>query len=217
MVGMAVMMLTRFLPGAASLALWGAWILSLAIGLVAWAYAVATRQRLAWSLRSGAAFAGLWSVLMIIGAASGGDSALQPLAHLRGAPAATPLAVTVETAYVQAKSVADVDARLAEASARGEWTLIDFYADWCVSCHVIERNVFGDPIVAARLEQMQVLRPDVTHNDATDQALLKHWGVMGPPTLILVGPDGDERRDLRMVGDINTRDFLERLNAAGTP
>lgn len=217
MVGMAVMMLTRFLPGAASLALWGAWILSLAIGLVAWAYAVATRQRLAWSLRSGAAFAGLWSVLMIIGAASGGDSALQPLAHLRGAPAATPLAVTVETAYVQAKSVADVDARLAEASARGEWTLIDFYADWCVSCHVIERNVFGDPTVAARLEQMQVLRPDVTHNDATDQALLKHWGVMGPPTLILVGPDGDERRDLRMVGDINTRDFLERLNAAGTP
>ena len=95
--------------------------------------------------------------------------------------------------------------------------LVDFYADWCVSCHVIERNVFGDPIVAARLEQMQVLRPDVTHNDATDQALLKHWGVMGPPTLILVGPDGDERRDLRMVGDINTRDFLERLNAAGTP
>lgn len=217
MVGMAVMMLTRFLPGTASLALWGAWILSLAIGLIAWAQAVTNRQRLAWTLRSGVAFAGLWSTLMLIGAASGGDSALQPLAHLRGAPAATPLAGTAETAYVQAKSVADVDARLAEAGARGEWTLIDFYADWCISCHVIERNVFGDPSVAARLAQLQIVRPDVTHNDAIDQELLKHWGVMGPPTLILVGPDGKERRDLRVVGEINVRGFLERLDTAGTP
>ncbi len=64
---------------------------------------------------------------------------------------------------------------------------------------------------------MQILRPDVTLNDATDQTLLKHWGVMGPPTLILVGPDGNERRDLRMVGEVNTSEFLDRLNAAGTP
>ncbi|WP_226944714.1 hypothetical protein [Pseudomonas sp. FME51] len=57
----------------------------------------------------------------------------------------------------------------------------------------------------------------MTLNDATDQTLLKHWGVMGPPTLILVGPDGNERRDLRMVGEVNTSEFLDRLNAAGTP
>jgi thiol:disulfide interchange protein DsbD len=64
---------------------------------------------------------------------------------------------------------------------------------------------------------MQVLRPDVTRNDATDQALLKRWGVMGPPTLILVGPDGTERRDLRVVGEVSAADFLARLNKAGTP
>ena len=109
----------------------------------------------------------------------------------------------------------DVNARLEEAAARGQWTLIDFYADWCVSCHVIERNVFGDAVVAARMANMQIVRPDVTRNDATDQELLKHWGVMGPPTLILVGPDGTERRDLRVVGEINASDFLERLNTAG--
>ncbi len=111
--------------------------------------------------------------------------------------------------------MADVDARLAEAAARGQWTLIDFYADWCVSCHVIERNVFGDPAVAARMASMQIVRPDVTHNDTTDKELLKHWRVMGPPTLILVGPDGTERRDLRVVGEVNASDFLERLNTAG--
>lgn len=215
MVGMAVMMLTRFLPGTVSLVLWGAWVLSVAIGLIAWGQAVAAKYRLAWTLRSGAVFAGLWSVLMLAGAASGGESAFQPLAHLRGASTSTaPAAAGV--AYVQAKSVKDVDAHLAQAASRGQWTLIDFYADWCVSCHVIERNVFDDPAVAARLARMQVVRPDVTRNDATDQALLKHWGVMGPPTLILVGPDGTERRELRVVGEIDSRAFLDRLDKAGS-
>src|SRR5690606_20635771 len=110
----------------------------------------------------------------------------------RGAASATAMA-TPPVNYVAAKSVADVKARLADAGARGQWTLIDFYADWCVSCHVIERNVFGDATVAQRLSRMQVVRPDVTRNDSQDQALLKQWGVMGPPTLILVSPDGEEQ------------------------
>lgn len=219
MVGMAVMMLDRFLPGTVSLLLWGAWILSIAIGLLAWAHAVISKPRFVWALRTAATFAGLWSVLMLVGASSGGDSALQPLMHLRvaGNVVSGGAATTTVPTYVQAKSVADVDARLAEAAAQGQWTLIDFYADWCVSCHVIERKVFGDPIVAERLARMQILRPDVTHNDATDQALLKHWGVMGPPTLILVGPDGNERRDLRVIGEVGVNAFLSRLDEAGTP
>ena len=142
---------------------------------------------------------------------------LQPLAHLGGGTTVASESAATTPEYVEAKSVEDVEARLEEASARGEWTLIDFYADWCVSCHVIERNVFGDPVVAERLAQMQIVRPDVTRNDATDQALLQHWGVMGPPTLILVGPNGTERRDLRMVGEVNKSEFLARLDEAGTP
>lgn len=216
MVGMAVMMLDRFVPGSVSLVLWGAWVLSVAIGLLAWAHAVAERLRLQWTLRTVAAFIGLWAVFMLIGAASGGNAVLQPLAHLRGS-VQTPAGDTSKIAYIEAKSVEDVDARLADAAGRGQWTLVDFYADWCVSCHVIERNVFGDPAVAERLARMQIVRPDVTRNDATDKALLKHWGVMGPPTLMLVGPDGVERRDLRIVGEIDAEGFLEHLNAAGTP
>lgn len=213
MVGMAVMMLARFLPATVSLVLWGAWILSMAVGLVAWGQAVTQNHRFAWTLRCGAAFAGLWSVLMLVGAASGGESAWQPLAHLRSA-SATSLPAAPAVNYVPAKSAGDVDALLAQAAARGQWTLIDFYADWCLSCHVIERKVFGDPAVAARLASMQVVRPDVTRNDATDQALLKRWAAMGPPTIILVGPDEVERRDLRIVGEITAREFLKRLDEA---
>lgn len=214
MAGMAVLMLSRFLPDTVSLMLWGAWILAVAIGLIAWAQAVQPDRRLRWTLRFGSALAAVWATLMLIGAASGGDSVLRPLVHLR---APTVAASTSTVAYIEAKSIEDVNARLAEARARGQWTLIDFYADWCVSCHVIERNVFGDPSVAARLAGMQVLRPDVTHNDAMDQALLKHWQVLGPPTLILVGPDGEERRAQRVVGEVDARGFLERLDSAEAP
>ncbi|WP_429927172.1 hypothetical protein [Achromobacter xylosoxidans] len=62
-----------------------------------------------------------------------------------------------------------------------------------------------------------MLRPDVTAHDAVDQALLRHWGVLGPPTLILVGPDGRERRTQRTVGEIDARGFIARLDAAGAP
>lgn len=215
MVAMAISMLARFLPATAGLTLWGAWLLALAMGLVAWAQALTDRKRAVWMLRFSAAITCFWSILILVGAASGANSLLQPLAHLRGsAPAAT---AASGVRYVAAKSVADVDAQLAKAAARGEWTLIDFYADWCVSCHVIERNVFQEAAVAQRLSRLQVVRPDVTRNDAQDQALLKHWGVMGPPTLMLIGPDGQERRDLRVVGEIDARAFLARLDAAGIP
>lgn len=212
MLGLAIMMLARFLPGALNLLLWGAWSLAVAVGLVAWAQLVAYRQRLAWALRFFAAFVGVWSILMLTGAASGATSILQPLAHLHAVGSSVN---TLGVSYVSAKSVEDVDKRLVEARTRGQWTLIDFYAEWCISCHVIERNVFGNDEVAQRLAAIQIIRPDVTRNDVVDKALLKQWGVMGPPTLILVGPDGVERRDLRMVGEVGVREFMAKLNAAG--
>ncbi len=216
MLGMAALMLDRFVPATIGLVIWAIWGLSVTLGLLAWANAVAARHRLLWTLRTTAAVSGLWSILMLVGGASGGTSTLQPLNHLRGLPENS-AAGNSRPAYVAAKSVADVDRLLAQAGEQGKWTLIDFYADWCISCHVIERNVFDDPTVAARLGRMQVVRPDVTHNDATDQALLKHWKVLGPPTLILIGPDGNERRELRMIGEIDADRFLAHLDRAGAP
>jgi len=217
MVAMAIYMLDRFLPGPAGLMLWGAWALAIAVGLFAWAKAMPADGQAGWPLRFASVFAGLWSTLMLVGAASGGDSALRPLEHFGTAVAATGAGAPTKPDYVAAKSVADVDARIAEAGARGQWTMIDFYADWCVSCHIIEREVFGDAAVAPRLAQMQVLRPDVTANDSVDRELMAHWQVVGPPTMILIGPDGQERRAQRTVGEIDASGFMARLDAAGAP
>lgn len=214
MVAMAIYMLSRFFSGSVSLLLWGGWVLAIAVGLMGWGISRPTGCRGGWALRFASVLVGLWATLMLVGAAAGGASTLTPLAGLNVAVqtrAAEPLT------YVSAKSVEDVDARVAEASAAGQWTLIDFYADWCVSCHVIEREVFGNAVIAERLARMQVLRPDVTAYDAVDRELLQHWGVAGPPTLILIGPDGVERRAQRTVGEIGVNDFAVRLDSAGAP
>lgn len=215
MIGMAVMMLTRFLAPGVSLLLWGSWGLSMAFGLLALAQAIQTRQRLVWPLRFGAALAAFWSTLLLLGAASGGTSVSQPLGHLRLTEATPAAAATVD--YVSVKTIADVDAQIAAARERGEWVMIDFYADWCVSCHIIEREVLQHPEIAPRLAAMQVLRPDVTRNDAADRALMKHWQVLGPPTIILIAPDGNERRAQRVVGEVTAADFIDRLDAVNAP
>ena len=214
MVAMAIYMLTRFITGSVSLLLWGGWVLAIAVGLMGWGVSRPAGCRGGWGLRFTAVLAGLWATLMLVGAAAGGASVLKPL---EGLGLATAAQAAASPAYVSVKSVEEVDARIAEAAAAGQWTLIDFYADWCVSCHVIEREVFGDPVIAERLARMQLLRPDVTANDATDRALMQHWGVPGPPSLILIGPDGVERRAQRTVGETGVRDFAARLDAAGAP
>jgi thiol:disulfide interchange protein DsbD len=215
MVGMAVLMLSRFLPGTVSLLLWGALGLGVTVGLAGWTHTLTLHKRAGWSTAFGATFVGLWSVMMLAGAASGGDSPWRPLEHLALAQAATGTTGPARVDYVPVKNVQQLDARLQQAAARGQWTLIDFYADWCVSCRVNERNVFDQPEVIQRLARLQVLRPDVTQYDADDQALLKQWQVVGPPTLILIGPDGKEARAQRIVGEVSASDFLQVLSAAG--
>ena len=91
---------------------------------------------------------------------------------------------------------------------------MDFYADWCVSCKVIEREVFADPRVQLALADVQLLRPDVTANNADDQALMRAHQIMGPPTLLLIGPDGKERRVERIIGELSADEFLVRLTQA---
>ncbi|MFX5756567.1 thioredoxin family protein, partial [Acinetobacter baumannii] len=87
-------------------------------------------------------------------------------------------------------SVAELDARIAQASAAGKPVLLDFYADWCVSCTEMERFTFSDPRVQARLADVVKLQADVTANTADDKALLKRFGLFGPPGIILFGDDG---------------------------
>jgi thiol:disulfide interchange protein DsbD len=92
--------------------------------------------------------------------------------------------------------------------------LLDFSADWCTSCKEMERYTFTDPGVQQALKSTVLLRANVTENNADDQALLKHFGIFGPPTIAFYGSDGTERSQYRVVGYMKADAFAARTRAA---
>jgi thiol:disulfide interchange protein DsbD len=110
------------------------------------------------------------------------------------------------------RSSGQLDAALKTA---GKPSMLDFYADWCVSCKEMEKFTFSDPRVQARLAQLGLLRADVTANSTDDQALLKRFGLFGPPGIIFFDTKGNEV--LRVVGYENADKFLARLDRLATP
>ncbi len=215
LLGTAIVFVSRVLPAALTLGLWGAWLLAIALSLLMLVQQLGCPKGRLVS-RYLALLLGLWGGAMVLGAAGGARDPLQPLAFVTAsaAPAQTAVANDFMARFVPVKTEQALAARVAEAGQRGQWTLVDFYADWCVSCKAIEHEVFADPRVQQALADVQLLRPDVTANDADDQALMRAHQVLGPPTLLLIGPDGQERRVERIVGELGVDAFLARLEQA---
>ncbi|MCX5544441.1 thioredoxin fold domain-containing protein, partial [Paraburkholderia sp. CNPSo 3076] len=171
----------------------------------------------------GAAFA-IWAATLIVGLAAGSTDPLRPLAVLAArvggasdvaaAGAAQSAGASEANALVFApvRSPAQLDAALKTA---GKPSMLDFYADWCVSCKEMEKFTFSDPRVQARLAELGLLRADVTANNSDDQALLKRFGLFGPPGIIFFDTQG--REVLRVVGYENADRFLARLDRVTTP
>ncbi|HVB83467.1 MAG TPA: protein-disulfide reductase DsbD [Rhodanobacteraceae bacterium] len=148
----------------------------------------------------------------IIGAAAGGNALLTPLAGLtagRGGSAVPAAALAMRPV----KTVADVERAVAAAAAEGRPAMLDVYADWCVSCKVMEAGTLADPRVRQALSGFVLLRADVTANDAADRALLAHYGLVGPPGFLFFGRDGHEDRARRLIGEEGADGFLARVQA----
>jgi len=144
--------------------------------------------------------------VQIVGAASGGRDVLRPLERLASGPGASE---TGSLAWRRVESVDELDAAL--AGANGKPVLLDFYADWCVSCKEMDRFTFNDPRIASKLAGMQLLRADVTANNAYDKALLKRFGLFGPPATIFFDSQGREVPGTRVIGFEPANQFLLSL------
>ncbi|VFT06004.1 protein-disulfide reductase [Pseudomonas aeruginosa] len=108
---------------------------------------------------------------------------------------------------------AELGRQLAAAKAEGQWVLLDYYADWCVSCRIMEKQVFAKPDVLAALQGVRLLRLDVTADNAASRELLRRYQVPGPPSLIWIGPEGEERRARRLTGEVDAGGFLAHWQA----
>nr|WP_254595029.1 protein-disulfide reductase DsbD [Achromobacter animicus] len=147
----------------------------------------------------------------LVGAASGGRDVLQPLSHLaaRGDAPAAGAAAAGDVHFTRVRSNAELDALLAQSTRP---VMLDFYADWCVSCREMERFTFTDPGVAQRMAGMVLVQADVTANNADDRALLKRFRLFGPPGIMFFEPGGKEIADARVVGFQDAKRFTESLD-----
>ena len=210
LLAVALWLLDRILPATASMALWATLLIVTAtyMGVLQPVAHGAPAWR---TLIKGLGLVLLiYGILLLVGVASGGRDPWQPLRGVRLiASAAGEASATTESLFHPVKTMADVER--AVRAANGQPVMLDFYADWCVSCRELERETFTDPAVQATLAGMTVLRADVTANDDDDQALLKHFGIIGPPALLFFGPEGTERREYRRVGFIDATQFNQHV------
>ena len=112
------------------------------------------------------------------------------------------------------KGIDGLEVELKAAKAAGKPVMLDFYADWCVSCKEMEAFTFSDPAVHAALKDVILLKADVTPNDEKDQALNKHFGIFGPPAIMFFDKDGNERREYRVVGFVPADKFSAHVRQA---
>lgn len=141
-------------------------------------------------------------LMQLVGVATGGRDVLAPIAHLSGNQ-------THGVTFVRIKSVAELDAALSQS--KGKLVMLDFYADWCVSCKEMEKLTFTVPEVKGKLESMLLLQVDVTANNAEDKALLKRFNLFGPPGIIFFNGRGQEIPGGRVIGYQNAEKFSASL------
>ena len=209
LMAVAIWLLERVVSGPVSLALWG----MLAAGIALWLGVLELtpkthHQKLAQLL-------GLpllvYALVAWVGALQGQDDPLRPLGRIVS---------SAETTQVQAgqwqtiNTPAELDAALLAAKNNGKPLLLDWYADWCISCKVIEREVLSAPEVGRQLGDYHLVRFDITESNPTQRALLDRFQLFGPPAILLFDAKGDEWLDLRVVGEVDAATFAARLSTA---
>ena len=221
LIGVAIWIVQPVLHTAAALAAWGLLLLAAGFMLRPFDPNPHSGAPRVWLQRAvGVAMLAL-GVMQFVGAASGGSDPLQPLSHLsrQGASAASNASAGTAAAgaahgpqFQRVKSVAELDAAVQSA---GRPVMLDFYADWCVSCKEMERFTFTDPSVAALMGHALLLKADVTANSDDDKALLKRFNLFGPPGTIFFDAKGKEIDGVRVIGFQNAERFAQTLKAAG--
>ncbi|HZX18913.1 MAG TPA: protein-disulfide reductase DsbD [Pseudomonas sp.] len=209
LMAVAIWLLERVVPGPVSLALWGL----LAAGIALWLGVLELtpkthHQKLAQLL-------GLpllvYALVAWVGALQGQDDPLRPLGRMVSSAEAT----QVQSGQWQTISTpAELDAALLAAKNNGKPLLLDWYADWCISCKVIEREVLSAPEVGRQLGDYQLVRFDITESNPAQRALLDRYQLFGPPAILLFDAKGDEWLDLRVVGEVDAATFAARLSTA---
>jgi len=207
LLGVAVWIVSPLLPVAAQMIAWAALLVGSAMFLRAIDPLPATASSWARLWKSVGMLALVAGIAMLVGALSGARDPLKPLAGVMGGAQA----VVAPVNWVRVDSLPELEERL---RSPGRPVMLDFYADWCVSCKEMERFTFSDPSVRAVMDRMLLLKADVTENSEQHKLLLKRFSLFGPPGIIFFDAQGREIKGLRVVGYQDSDRFLKTLAQA---
>ncbi|MEO1889708.1 MAG: protein-disulfide reductase DsbD [Cycloclasticus sp.] len=209
-IAVAIWLMERILPSAVVLGLWAGLLIICAIYLNA--IDRLSDNATGWQKLSkglGAIFL-IYGIILMLGAASGGSNPLKPLANFSLAQQgqAQQHGLTFQTI----KSISELNAVLVSAKQKKQFVMLDFYADWCVSCKEMEAYTFTDPAVQQALKGVVLLQADVTKNDDDDRALLNAFSLIGPPAILFFNHQSQELTQRRVIGYMKSADFLKQIN-----
>ena len=216
LLGVAIWMVSPVIPASLHMLLWSAWLLTAATFLGLFGPKSPLHSPGPVAARAGGAGLVCVALVLLIGAASGGKSVLQPLGHLRpnslepSTAGATPSGLQFE----RVASTRALDAALEQAHKAGQPVMLDFYADWCVACKEFEAFTFSNKDVQHRLKKVRLLQADVTANSSEDKALLKRFSLFGPPGVVFFDPGTPGRVIHKVVGYQAADEFLASLTGA---
>lgn len=216
LLGLAIWLLERVAPAGATMALWAALIIVSAIYMGAMETLAEGSSGWKKLWKGIGVLLLIYGIIILLGLASGNRNIFQPLKGLNYSMGTTAGTVTQaeHLDFIQIKGVDGLNTELAKASAAGKPVMLDFYADWCVSCKEMEALTFADPAVQAALDGVVLLQADVTPNDDKDTELYRHFGIIGPPSIMFFGADGKERRNYRVVGYMPAEKFSQHVSRA---
>lgn len=207
MLGMAIWLISPLIPMEVGMALWAALLIVPAIYMHALDGLPAHASQWMKFWKGIAVIALLLGAALLIGAVSGAKSPLQPLA---GLTASANTESRMALPFHRVKNLAELESNLKASS--GKLVMLDFYADWCVACKEFEQFTFSDPRVQQSLANVVLLQADVTRNSSDDSALLKRFGLFGPPGIIFFDHAGQEITQLKVIGYQDADKFLATLN-----
>lgn len=202
----AIWLLSRFLAGAVTLVLWGLLLIVCGILMGALDNTQAGWQRFWKGL--GVSLL-VWGVLLLVGAANGQSNPLRPLQF--SSTSSGELNSKSELTFRKVSNAKELEVALTEAKQQGKVALLDFYADWCVACVEMAHDTFSSPKVAQALKPVVLLQADITSNDDNAQAMLKRFGLFGPPSVLFFNDQGQELRALRVMGSMDAEQFVEHI------
>ncbi|MEA2117365.1 protein-disulfide reductase DsbD [Halovibrio sp. HP20-50] len=207
LLGVAIWMIERLVAAPVALLLWAALAIGSALALGALSFNQPqgwprARQTLGLMLLA-------WGVLLVIGAAQGGSNPLRPLANTASVSGA---AQAGALAFTEVTSLTELDAAIAQAKSANQPAFVHFTAEWCISCKIMERDVYPDPQVAAALKDYALITADVTHTDPESRELLERFNLFGPPSLLFFS-QGEEIRDARIQGEVTAPQLQAHLES----